>query len=170
MWGVTSTYLALIVYLSLAYFIYKKFGRKYIIPLVTALALLVITNSTTDIVKHQFKRYRPTHHPDIAHRMQVVENYRGGDYGFFSAHASNSFGLCTFCFLILRRRVKGIRWIFLFAALHSISRVYLGVHYPSDIVVGALYGSLWGYLAYLGIKRYVQFIPTRGQGSGNRAQ
>ena len=161
MWEITGKYLAAIFYLSLAYLIYKKFGRKALIPIIMAVALFTITDQTTGIVKKLTKRERPTHNIVIANKIQTVMGEEGGQYGFFSSHAANSFCMCTFSFLLLRRRLKGMGWIFFFAALHSLSRVYMGLHYPSDILVGAIYGSLWGWLGFAAIKRYVQFVPIQ---------
>ncbi len=161
MWEISGKYLAAIFYLSLAYLIYKKFGRKAAIPIVMAAALFAITDQTSGICKKLTKRERPTHNEVIADKIQTVMGEEGGTYGFFSSHAANSFCMCTFCFLLLRRRLKGMRWIFVFAALHSLSRVYMGLHYPSDILVGAIYGALWGWLGFAAIKRYAQFIPVK---------
>ena len=78
--------------------------------------------------------------------VDVVEGYRGGRYGFISSHAANTFAVCVFVSLLIRHK-----WVtfsmFLWAALCSYSRIYLGVHYPGDILFGMLWGILVGLLA-----------------------
>jgi len=72
----------------------------------------------------------------------------GGLYGFVSSHAANTFGMATFLTLILRKKQKGIYWLFLYAVVVSYTRIYLGVHYPLDVFFGALVGVLSAYLSW----------------------
>ena len=92
-------------------------------------------------------RFRPTHHPDFMYQVKTVFDYRGGMYGFISSHAANAFGFATLMSFVMRKRL--FTWtIFFWATLNSYTRIYLGVHFISDVVAGALSGFVFGYLVY----------------------
>jgi undecaprenyl-diphosphatase len=112
-----------------------------------ALLVLLCDQIASGFFKPFFHRFRPTHHPDFQAQVKTVFGYTGGLYGFMSSHASNAFGFSVFTSLVFRNRLfTGM--IFLFALLNIYSRVYLGVHFISDVVAGAFVGSLTGYLVY----------------------
>lgn len=129
-------------------FIYKK-NLKEIICILLAITLVVLLcdQIASGFFKPFFHRFRPTHHPDFQEHVKTVFGYRGGLYGFMSSHASNAFGFATFTALVFRNRLFSVA-IFLFALLNIYSRVYLGVHFISDVVAGAVVGSLTGYLVF----------------------
>ena len=135
-------------------FMYKK-NWKEIVCILLAVALLVFLcdQTASGFFKPILHRFRPTHHPDFQAQVKTVFGYRGGLYGFMSSHASNAFGFAVFTALVFRNRWFTVM-IFLFALLNIYSRVYLGVHFISDVVAGALVGSLIGYLIY----RLYQFV------------
>jgi undecaprenyl-diphosphatase len=111
------------------------------------LTILLADQVTSGFMKPFFERLRPCHDP----RWEgLLHNYGrcGGLYGFASSHAANTFGLATFLTLTLSSKVKGISWLFVYALLVSYTRIYLGVHYPLDIVLGALVGVLAAYLSW----------------------
>jgi undecaprenyl-diphosphatase len=94
-----------------------------------------------------FHRLRPTHHPLFCNEVDTVLNYRGGLYGFISGHAANSFGFAVFSALLLKNRVY--TWtVLIFAFINAYSRIYLGLHFISDVVVGMLVGAIIGYIVY----------------------
>lgn len=112
------------------------------------LAILFADQSTSGFMKPFFERLRPCHDP----RWEgMMFNYGGcgGMYGFASSHAANAFALATYLTLIFRGKIKGFGWLYLWAALMAYTRVYVGVHYPSDIFIGALVGILSGWLAWV---------------------
>ena len=115
------------------------------------LATVMMTFTGTDaissrLMKPGFERLRPSHNEQLSHQLNLhaLEDgapYRGGKYGFVSSHAANSFGLVTISILLFG--AGAWRWLWLWAAIVSWSRIYLGVHYPADILFGAMFGAGW---------------------------
>lgn len=132
------------------YMIYNKYGLKKLFVLFGFLALLVgLTDQSSNLVKHSVKRYRPSHNLEIQSEVHIVDGYQGGKYGFFSGHAANTFGIATLIFFLFSEKAMWFRSLaFLWAGITSYSRIYLGVHYPSDIVVGMLVGIIWALIVY----------------------
>jgi undecaprenyl-diphosphatase len=113
------------------------------------IALLITLSDQISVkgFKEVFERWRPTHNPEIRDIVHTVKGYRGGDYGFVSSHAANTFAMAFFTTKLFRNRYYG--WfIFIWAAVVSYSRIYLGVHYPLDIIGGALLGILLGFVIF----------------------
>lgn len=141
------------VWLPLAAFIlfvliYKKNWREWLLILLAITLVVTLADQfASHLCKPLFTRFRPTHHPDFMNEVRTVFDYRGGRYGFMSSHAANAFGFVTFMTLLMRHRLFGGA-LFLWALVTAYSRVYLGVHFISDIVPGALIGTLFGYLVY----------------------
>lgn len=127
------------------------------LPIVIGIiATLVISDQVTSgFMKPFFERFRPCHDPGIKHLVHLVDDC-GAPYGFASGHASNSFGLATFLWLTLRDKWAPVVWMFAWAVLVSYSRIYVGVHYPADVIVGALVGVLAAYIIY---KLYEWILP-----------
>lgn len=111
------------------------------------LVLLMSTLISGSFFKPLFKRFRPSHHPDYKYIVTLVNDFRGGDYGFISGHATNSFSIAIFLSLLFRNKLITFS-LFLWAIINSYSRIYLGVHFISDIVGGFLIGSIIGWLVY----------------------
>ena len=145
----------IIAILVVTWLAYREFGKKiWMALLFVVLTILFVTltalliEQSCELIKHSVCRLRPTHNPDIASLVHVVNDYRGGKYGFPSAHAGNTFGIAMFLYCAMRPQ----RWtviFFVWAAIMSYSRIYLGVHYLSDILCGAALGTLigWGMAA-----------------------
>ena len=146
----TNQWIWLIFYICFIYvFVFKKDWKEIVCVIGAIILLIFLTDQiSSGICKPFFHRFRPTHHPDFMDRVKTVFNYRGGLYGFISSHAANSFGFATFCALIFRNKLFTCT-IFLFAFLNVCSRIYLGVHFISDIVVGAFVGVIVGVFIYL---------------------
>lgn len=138
------------------FLLYQKIGLKKVLTLILFIAVLIaVTDQATNRIKHGVKRYRPTHNLAIGSQVHTVNEYRGGQYGFFSGHSSNTFAVATFLFLIFSSKTLLFRSVFfIWAAIVAYSRIYLGVHYPSDIFVGMLVGLLLGYIVFLFAKKY----------------
>ena len=134
------------LYLSLLYLVIKNNGTALKVLLIVACALLCvfIAGSLNDmIVKPIVARWRPTHDEEIGILVDVVNGYRGGKYGFFSSHASNTFSLAIFFSLLVRSRVLSVTLI-LWSLVNCWTRMYLGVHFPGDILIGLLWGAAVG--------------------------
>ncbi|MCD7935741.1 MAG: phosphatase PAP2 family protein [Tannerellaceae bacterium] len=141
------------VWLPLAFFIlflliYKKNWREVILVVAgIALVIAMCDQFASHLCKPVFTRFRPTHHPDFMEHVKTVFNYRGGQYGFISSHAANAFGFATFLSLLLRNKLVTVT-LFIWAILMAYSRIYLGVHFISDIIPGAIAGTVFGYIVY----------------------
>ena len=130
----------------LLFFLWKQLGWKQTLVVLcgVGLCVLICDQFSSHVCKPYFHRLRPTHTPELEGVVRVVNNYRAGyPYGFFSAHAANTFSIATFLSFVFRNR----RWtlvLFLWALICTATRVYLGVHYFGDVLVGAIFGALVG--------------------------
>ncbi len=136
------------MYLFLLYLIYRKDPKDmaWVIGGIF-LTILLADQVSSGLMKPYFERLRPCHDPKWEGLLHLYGRC-GGLYGFVSSHAANTFGMATFLTLILRKKQKGIYWLFLYAAIVSFTRIYLGVHYPLDVFFGALVGVLSAYLSW----------------------
>jgi undecaprenyl-diphosphatase len=135
------------LFLLLLYVIYKKNGMKGSLLLVLFVAvLLLFTDQTTNIIKNNVQRLRPCSEPTISSLIRIVKP--SATFSFFSGHAANSIAVSSFLYLILRRNITYIWLLFLWPLLFAYSRIYLGLHYPLDIICGYLYGMLTGFLFF----------------------
>ena len=139
------------LYLALFYVLWKTYRNNWceILLILAAAGLCVVLAGTVDdtIVKPLVARWRPTHDPEIGHLVDVANGYRGVNYGFFSAHAANTFSIALFFSLLMRHRLF-VCFMVAWSLVNCWTRIYLGVHYPGDITVGLLWGALVGYGVY----------------------
>ncbi len=146
------------LYLSLLYVVIKNNDTMKQIMLVVGCVILSITLSdgmADFIVKPMVERLRPSNDPFIKYTVNVVNDMRGSSYSFFSAHASNTFCVAMFFSLLVRNKVFVITMVS-WSLVNCWTRMYLGLHYPSDILAGLVWGSISGSLAYyVYIKSYL---------------
>lgn len=146
------------LYLSLLYIVIKNNETMKQIMLVigcVCLCMLISDGVVDFIVKPMVGRLRPTHDPAIKYSLDVVNNIRENQFSFFSAHASNTFCIAVF-FSLLVRNCKFVVAMIIWSLLNCWTRLYLGVHYPSDILVGILWGGFVGaFVYYIYIKSYL---------------
>lgn len=159
MWHISGKLEWLPLYLILiGYIIYRY--RWHSIAIIFAIGIAITLSDQLSVIafKETIQRLRPTYNPEISHLVHIVNDYRGGLFGFISNHAANSFALACFLSLLIRKKYFNLA-IIIWASLVSYSRIYLGVHYPSDILGGAIFGCLIGWLTYLLYIKTVNFIP-----------
>ena len=127
-----------------------KFNFSELFYFLILIALMIlITDQTANLFKDSFQRLRPCYNEIIKDSLRLVKESCGGKYGFFSAHASNSFTLAVFFGLLYKNKFKYLIYItLLYAFLISYSRIYLGVHFPLDILFGATFGIIIGILTF----------------------
>ncbi len=136
-------------YLAIVFFMYIKFGWRLVWPLLAVALVVTLADQTSvHLFKNVFERLRPCHNPEIKELIHLATGRcAGGRFGFVSSHAANTFGVAVFLSQLFR-----IRWftifILIWAAAVSYSRIYLGVHYPADIIVGGMLGTICGYIIW----------------------
>jgi undecaprenyl-diphosphatase len=155
------------LYAFLLYHIYRSYKQKtWSILLAIGLLILMTDQFTSGLMKPFFERPRPSHEPTLEGMVHMVNGYSGGKYGFASSHSANTFGIAMFLSCLLKVEKPWINWLFLWAALVSYTRIYLGVHYPGDIIVGALIGIAFGWLVFKLYVRTMILIENRRASAG----
>ena len=154
-WIFLSTKEANVLFYSTLLFLYffkrsLKFKFSELFYLLILIAFMItITDQTANLFKDSFQRLRPCYNEMIKDSLRLVKESCGGKYGFFSAHASNSFTLAVFFGLLYKKKFKYLIYFsLLYASLISYSRIYLGVHFPLDILFGAAFGLIIGILTF----------------------
>lgn len=148
---ISGTLIWIPLYGLIIFLLFKKLTRA---QASWALLFLIVNVFLTDkssvyLFKELIQRPRPCHVDELIEQIRLVKGHCGGAYGFVSSHAANVFGLATFMFLVLRKKMVWFGLVlFIWAAVVSYSRVYLGVHYPLDILCGGLLGALCGWFTF----------------------
>ncbi|MCF8321829.1 MAG: phosphatase PAP2 family protein [Flavobacterium sp.] len=141
-------------FIFLGYLIYKKQGLKSLGIVVVFIALLLLVcNESVEFCKETVKRLRPCNNPEITNIIRIVHHSK--TFSFFSGHAANSLATMTFLFLILKKHYKYSFLIFLYPLIFAYSRIYLGVHYPTDILTGYVFGLSTGIIFYKGYRYFL---------------
>ena len=135
------------LFLFLLYIIFNKLGTKQTLYLLIFVAILIIlTDQTANLFKNGFQRLRPCNNPEINSFIRIVQSR--ASYSFFSGHAASSMGVVTFLYLIFNKEYNYFWLLFLWPLIFAYSRIYLGLHYPLDIISGYLCGAIFGYLMF----------------------
>ena len=143
------------LYLVLLFFAYKKTENiKVFFIFIVSIAVLIIfaDQSSVHLFKNIFERLRPCHCEQIRNSIHIVNNHCGGQFGFVSSHATNTFALAVFMSLFFKNKTVSLLLV-LWAVIVAYSRVYLGVHYFGDVVGGSVLGTIIAYIMYFSFKK-----------------
>jgi undecaprenyl-diphosphatase len=157
-WYATKPITWLPLYLLIIYMVIREFKWKTITIVIVAALLITASDQLANLSKYETKRLRPSHEPDIEQVIHSVNGYKGGQYGFYSAHASTNFAIAIFLIFLFRQKHRWmIPVLLIYAAIMAYSRIYLGVHYPGDIIMGIAIGSLLGWIFALLTKYLLRY-------------
>ena len=146
MYYATKSLLWIPLYCVFLFLLIRQYLWKTLWILLIAAIMILISDQLANLFKETFHRLRPSHEQGLM--VHLVNAYKGGEFGFYSSHASNTFSIAVLMIVLIGKKY---RWFFvpalLWCTFMSYTRVYLGVHFPGDILAGAIIGSLIGYFS-----------------------
>ncbi|PCI35594.1 MAG: phosphatase PAP2 family protein [Flavobacteriaceae bacterium] len=154
----TNKFSAIPLYLALIFMSYKKLGtKKTILAVIFILLLIAVSDQTSQLFKYGLKRLRPCHDGELMDLVRLVKSKCGGKYSFFSAHAANSAAIAVYFGLLLRPYYKYLfSAVLVWATVVAYSRIYIGVHFPADVLFGFFVGSTYGIVFYMLLQFFVR--------------
>lgn len=142
------------LYLLIAFLLFKKYGIKTLWLAVLTVVTIILSDQTSNIFKHFVHRLRPCNNPELVDSIRHLVDC-GAGYSFISAHAANHFALATFFSFLFAGKRNWLVFFYVWASAIAFSQVYVGVHYPIDVIAGALVGIVVGLITGTIAKRYV---------------
>jgi undecaprenyl-diphosphatase len=144
MWIISAVLTWVPLYLAILIALAIKYKRKFLVLVLIIIIAITLSDQLSVIIKNNVHRLRPSHEPALTGLVHIVRDYRGGAYGFVSSHAANCFTVALLSLLLIRKKWFTFSILF-WAVVVSYSRIYLGVHYPGDVIFGSLLGILTGW-------------------------
>ncbi|MBK7214154.1 MAG: phosphatase PAP2 family protein [Bacteroidales bacterium] len=146
MWLASDRFIWIPLYLWFLWLLFREHRKNFWVVLIAIALMVFVSDQLCNFSKNTVMRLRPSNDPTIMALIHLVKGYTGGTYGFYSAHASNSFAVATFVSLTVQNGRKLLIPVAIcFALLVSYSRIYLGVHFPGDVLTGMIAGILTGF-------------------------
>ena len=154
--GITNQFNWIPLFIFLIFFIFKYFGwKKTVFTLLFIAVLIAFSDQFTNLIRRTFERLRPNNDPAIQNLLRRLINPRS--YSFVSGHATTSTVITVFLIMLLRKHISAIKYLIFFPLIFAYSRLYLGVHFPIDILCGFINGLTIGYLA----AKLYQFLSNK---------
>ena len=142
------------IFLLVFYWLQKKIGwKKFGFYVLFIAVMILICDQTVNLFKYSFERLRPCNDTEINGIIRLVKTSKS--FSFFSGHATNSMASTVMTFMILKRYYKHAYWLFLFPLIFAYSRIYLGLHFPTDILTGYAFGAIAGFMGYKLYSKYI---------------
>ena len=159
--NITRFYSWIPIFAIILYLTFKRLGWRHTLLIIGMITLLLlVTDQTTNLIKNSIQRLRPGNNPEIADLIRAVQKRKS--FSFISGHASNSMAVAFFLYRVMHPYIKYMGFFFLWPLIFAYSRIYLGLHYPGDILMGYLYGIFTGWLV---LKLYIylrdRFFPQQ---------
>ena len=159
MYYISKVWVWIPLYALVVFHIVKKWKKEAIWIILTLVLCVVLTDQLTNLIKYGVERVRPSREPLLEGLVHHVNGYRSGGFSFVSGHASNVFGFAMLSSLILKNRAYS--WfIFVWAVIVAYSRIYLGVHYPLDILCGTILGLGIAVILYAILDRFQKHLKS----------
>jgi undecaprenyl-diphosphatase len=147
MYAVSTRFIWIPLYVAILLYLNRKYQKKFFIIIIFIVLSVLLADQLSVLLKYSVHRLRPCHEPYLRGLVHTVRNECGGLYSFVSSHASNSFNVALLSLSFIKKRWYTI-FIILWALTVGYSRIYLGVHYPGDVLCGSILGGIVGWSMY----------------------